>query len=200
MHTIYGRVVGFAGYFVNLDGEVYSQRTKAGNIDKGKFTRLEHNSDNKGYHRVTLSVGNKQTRRLVHRLVIETFLDRTPPMVNHKSGVTMDNRLENLEASNAKHNEQHSWEKLGKKHSEESRMNRSKTMRGSKCGTVSVQYSKDKVLEVLSLEGTMANHRIASKCSISRGGVTNILNASKINIYYTGTKRIQHVVICTLSA
>lgn len=69
-----------------------------------------------GYLAVTLS--GKQ--KLVHRIVLETFMGKSDLECNHKNGVKTDNRLENLEWISRKENIQHAVKNgltsIGEKH------------------------------------------------------------------------------------
>jgi len=88
-------VVGFAGvYEVSDSGEVYSINYRRSGMRK----RLAE-IGLKGYKRVALSKNGNSRQYLVHRLVAIAFLgiDIQKPFVNHKNGIKLDNRLENLE-------------------------------------------------------------------------------------------------------
>lgn len=65
----------------------------------------------RGYRRVTLSVGNIQKKFAVHRLVAMAFLPNPEgkPHVHHKNHVSHDNRLVNLEWVTPIENETYKW-------------------------------------------------------------------------------------------
>jgi hypothetical protein len=70
----------------------------------------------RGYLRVTLSKNNIQKRKLVHRLVAESFIENSElkPCVNHIDGNKLNNYIENLEWCTYSENEKHSHVYLGK--------------------------------------------------------------------------------------
>lgn len=67
-----------------------------------------------GYDRVTLRMGRKLIRALIHRLVARAFLPEARKFahVNHIDGIKTNNRVDNLEWCSPQHNVQHAW-KLG---------------------------------------------------------------------------------------
>ena len=79
-----------------------------------RLLSLEFN--NWGYFSVSLSSEGRQRHWPVHRIVLEAFIgpaigERNIP--NHKNGVKTDNRVENLEWTNARENALHSYQALG---------------------------------------------------------------------------------------
>jgi len=73
--------------------------------------------DKYGYRVVSLrnEAGVKTLK--IHRLVADAFIGNIPPdrQVNHKNGVRLDNRVENLEIVTAGQNVRHSFRNLGRK-------------------------------------------------------------------------------------
>jgi hypothetical protein len=68
--------------------------------------------DNKGYFHIDLVKKRKHFKKLIHRLVAETFINnpRHYEQVNHKDGCKTNNCVENLEWCSCKDNIQHAWE------------------------------------------------------------------------------------------
>lgn len=109
----------FPKYGVNKSGQVCSfdyNHTR-------KLKIIKQYKDRDGYKYVFLIVDNKRYKRLVHRMVLTTFIPNleNKPQVNHINGTRDDNRLENLEWCTAKENVIHSYKINNKKTSDLSR-------------------------------------------------------------------------------
>ena len=65
-----------------------------------------------GYIQVCISIDKIRKHHMVHRLVVETFLENVDdkPCVNHKNSIRHDNRLSNLEWCTSAENNQHAFD------------------------------------------------------------------------------------------
>jgi len=87
-------IPNFSGYKINKDGMIWSEpkiRCRVGKWLKQEIANSKH-------HRVTLYKNGKSYHRLVHRLVLETFVDRCPESMEcrHLDGNPQNNCLSNL--------------------------------------------------------------------------------------------------------
>lgn len=97
-------IPGYGGlYRACADGHIWSARSK-------KY--LKSWITENGYHQVV--IGGKGLR--VHRLVALTYIPNpgSKPFINHKNGIKVDNRVENLEWCTRQENAQHSIRVLGR--------------------------------------------------------------------------------------
>lgn len=95
-------VVGFEGkYRISSHGRVWGNRKK-------KYLTPWLSSS--GYTFVTIRVGGKSYKRLVHRLVMEAFSEDFSEdlQVNHKDENKLNNRLDNLEMCTNQYNSEYS--------------------------------------------------------------------------------------------
>lgn len=101
---IWKDIVGYEGsYMVSSFGRIKSlERNVIGANGKRVFVReriMRQTYHVKGYKMVALTVGNRQKRCTVHRLVALSFIPNpeNKPQVNHIDGKKMNNNFSNLE-------------------------------------------------------------------------------------------------------
>ena len=100
-------------YVINSDGDVKSIMRKTinsiGRSHTCKGGAITPVIDRAGYWTVNITIGGLRSTRYVHRLVAQTYLDNpeNKPFVNHKNGIKLDNRVENLEWVTSKENYLH---------------------------------------------------------------------------------------------
>lgn len=87
------QIPGFPNYLVTKDGRVWSKKRPR---VRGGFLKMciaPH-----GYMYVTLCRGGKRITKLIHRLVLETYVGPCPKNMEtcHNNGIRIDNRLKNL--------------------------------------------------------------------------------------------------------
>ena len=88
METIFKGLKGYPGYMISSDGKIFKD---------GK--EINQQSNGRGYFKVFLWIQGERISKSVHRLVAENFIPNPEnlPVVNHKNGNKLDNRIENLE-------------------------------------------------------------------------------------------------------
>lgn len=93
-------VLNFSGYFITKNGQIWSVKHK-------KFLKPYQGGTSK-YWLVMLRKNGKSYNRLIHRLVLETFVGPCPEEMEccHNNGNMFDNRLENLRWDTRKANRQ----------------------------------------------------------------------------------------------
>jgi hypothetical protein len=92
-------ILGYNGkYLINKNGVVISLLNNH-NLKRKTPYVMKQNLDKYGYYTVCLSLNCYYKPVKVHRLVAETFLNNPDlkETVNHKNGIKIDNRVENLE-------------------------------------------------------------------------------------------------------
>jgi hypothetical protein len=97
-------IPGFSGYYISKEGKVYSDKRL------GKKIELKDSLTAAGYRKIGLANDDKEIKHFqVHRLVAQCFIKnpKNLPIVNHKNGKKDDNRLLNLEWTDAKGNAKH---------------------------------------------------------------------------------------------
>ncbi len=88
METIFKGLKGYPGYMISSDGRIFKD---------GKDVKQHPNG--RGYLKVFLWIQGERISKSVHRIVAENFIPNPEnlPVVNHKNGNKLDNRIENLE-------------------------------------------------------------------------------------------------------
>lgn len=103
MKQYFESIPGYAGYYISTMGNVYS-------IKSDQF--LTPRVGKSGYFYVNLynSYGKKSFKN--HRLVAQAFIPNplNLPQVNHIDGNKLNNRVENLEWTDASGNTKHAWD------------------------------------------------------------------------------------------
>lgn len=104
-------IPGYEGlYEVTDTGEVFSLNFKKLNGRKGQLKPFMSHA----YKRVCLIKNSVRKQFTIHRLVALTFVENpeSKKTVNHKNGITTDNRADNLEWMTLRENDSHRWEVL----------------------------------------------------------------------------------------
>ena len=117
-----------------------------------------------GYPKISIYTGGKCVKLFVHRMVAEAFIHnpKGKPQVNHKNGIKTDNRVNNLEWCTVSENNQHAYN-TGLKNAKGERNGFSK-------------FSKEDVLEIRRLDGTLTRKEIADRYGISLQHLSGIIN------------------------
>lgn len=111
----------FSGYFVDSDGNVYSN-VKKHNQQKSDKKRLLKSWNAFGYRAIYIFRNKKCYKKFVHSLVLETFVGERPKgqQCRHLNGKRDDNRLENLKWGTRQENQAdrilHGTDHRGEKH------------------------------------------------------------------------------------
>jgi hypothetical protein len=123
--VVFKDVAGFPGYRIGNDGSLWSCRRNGGHghvriLDTWRRIGRIHDSD--GYTRAFLCDGTASRVRLIHRLVLETFVGPCPAgmVACHNNGVRDDNRVENVRWDTPEENVRdkiaHGTHQAGEKH------------------------------------------------------------------------------------
>lgn len=140
--------------------------TDTGRI-QGPRSWLKPTTTQKGYQRVTIHAGGRQTSQFVHVLVCTAFHGDRPTarhQVRHRNGVGSDNRAVNLCWGTPEEN----WS---------DRVDHGNGISGEKCYLAKLTWEDVRAIRNDYAEGAYSSHReAASSYGISRTAVTKILN------------------------
>jgi len=91
-------ISGFPGYFATEGGNIYSIKRRGRHGGYGPLHKLVPTRDREGYLIVNLYRGGKPHLRMVHRLVLETFIGPRPLGMEccHGPSGKLDNSIGNL--------------------------------------------------------------------------------------------------------
>lgn len=119
-----------------------------------------------GYLQVTAKQNNVQKTIKIHKLVAEVFIPNPNhyPEINHKNGISTDNRIENLEWCNRQQNMRHAH-KMGLMNME----------RGEERYNVKLTDEKVKEIKMLREKNKISTRKLAKMFDISRSTILDIL-------------------------
>lgn len=113
MKLIVKNVIDYEGlYLIDSLGNVVSLPKQQGSRFVNQYKILGTKINRTGYKEVALTKDGKTKTVLLHRLIAKHFIDNPNkyPCVNHKNGIKVDNRLENLEWCTRAQNTKHAYE------------------------------------------------------------------------------------------
>lgn len=156
--------MGYEGWYEISDlGRV--KRIKGGHRNAKAGRILKPNLTIHGYLQVCLSQNGKARRISVHRLVLMAFVG-TPTLgqeCNHKNGVKIDNRKENLEWITRSENKIHAYRVLGRT-----------VLRGENCSWAKLTNKNVISIRQLLAEGKLLQREIGEMFGVSREAITRI--------------------------
>ena len=182
--------IGFPDYVVYSDGTIYSKLSN-------KFLKLSNNG--KGYLKVVLCNKGYKKQYSVHRIVLSAFvtnLDVTREYVNHIDGCKTNNRLENLEWTTPKENNDHAL-RTGLKNISYRATNRevSDDVAHKICKLILLNYTNNEIISELKVP----NHVVAKiRFGTNYTDIVSQYNFSKVRSPRRQLKDTQVVEICLL--
>jgi NUMOD4 motif-containing protein/HNH endonuclease len=158
---IFKPAIGYEGnYEVSNNGRVSSVKRST---RENRFIMRSFKAPS-GHMRVSLSVGNKEKKESVHRMVAKAFIENplSKHSVNHKDGNPANNNVDNLEWATQAENTRHAVRVLGKMH-------------GDKCAHSKITPEDFDHIRSLFVQG--AKPIVMAKCyGVSVAAVCYILN------------------------
>lgn len=112
------QIKGFPEYYITDTGEVFSRMCDKYHNKSCRIRKITPFKTRNNYMVATLRKDGRQIRKLVHRLVAETFIKNPENKyeVNHIDGNTLNNNVDNLEFCTKSENELHKFRILNKGH------------------------------------------------------------------------------------
>lgn len=173
MNEIWKSIVGYEGlYEVSNLGNVKSldKVDTLGRFRKGKIMSQSLHKD--GYLQLSISKNGVSSKKLIHRLVAEAFLEKVngKDKINHIDGNKLNNSVINLEWCTDKENSEHAWKHGLNKITDEQKAKMSANRKGKCTGKDHPMYGKKlseerkaKLKEVNKKRASMGKHPMLGK-------------------------------------
>lgn len=167
---VWKNIIDFEGYYkvsnkgriLKLEQTIY-YKTGDFYIEPKQLIKAVPNRDN--YYRVSLSKNGIRKYCLVHRLVAQTFIPNpeNKSQVNHKKGITTDNRASQLEWSTPKENTNHA-------------VNTGLTPVGERCSWSKLKTTEVKRIRKLRRTKKLSFDKLSLMFNVSRKNISKIVN------------------------
>ena len=153
--------VNYFGYEVFENGKIKSLKYKK---------NIKFFMSNSGYYRKQITINNQRKNILLHRILAECFIlnPENKPQVNHKNGIKIDNRIENLEWVTRSENQLHS------------------VRTGLRIMPKGIDHKRSKVILQYDKSGIFIKEHhglndIARKMKINCGNISQVINKKRIS-------------------